>query len=118
MADGLSTEATRLLVVLREEERCALEAARPVRHMTDAELAGRTSLHVRKIIDAAKELLRSGVLVLADGRGRWIGTLPEAVRYADRLEKRGRAVFGRVQALRAGIAMHQQQLELPYGVPA
>ena len=69
-SEGLSTEATRLLAVLRAEADAAARAGRQPAHLTDQVLAERCSMPHRTVIDAAAELLAAGVLVLADGNWR------------------------------------------------
>ncbi len=107
--DGLSNNAVRLLNVLRREE-----ATAPARALTDSELAQLTFLPHRAIIDAAGELLAAGYLVLAGPRGRWLGQLAEAMRYAHSLRVRAARIFKRRQAVLAGIERHRRmQLTLP-----
>ncbi len=115
-ANALSTEATNLLSVLRSQEGYRVEHWTPI-HLPDRILSKHCSMPIRNVIDAARELLNSGVLVLADEHGRWIGTLDEAIAYRDRLLKRVRNTAGRVSALNKAIAAHQQQLELTFRRP-
>lgn len=103
----LSENATRVWTVLRNAGATSEQYA-----MTDSQIAAAASLNHRHIVDAAKELLECGVLALAGSTGRWIGTVPEALAYADRIRSRGREMFDRVRAIKRGIALHQRQLSL------
>ena len=106
----LSTEATRLLAALR-----GAEANTRARALTHADLAKRCGLDRRTIIDAARELLDHGYLVLAacgTPRGCWLGTLHEALAYRAGLVRRVRHTAGRISALDVAIARHRGQLPL------
>ena len=101
--NGLSNNAIRLLSVLK-----ALAAP-----ATDAWLADACNLHKRDIIDVAGELLAAGYLVLADGRGRWLGTVEQAAAYLGVLERRAKRIFRRRRAVRNAIDRHRRgQLKL------
>lgn len=108
MSDSLSPAAVSVLEALRRAG-----ATAEYRAVTDARLADSTGLPERDIIDAARELLDAGVLVLAAGRGRWIGTVPEAIAYCERLEQRAKDIFGRVAAVRRGIEIHRRRAAEP-----
>lgn len=102
--DGLSTNATRLLVALIAEPVAVGEDA--PRHVPDRELAERCHIDQRHVIDAAAELLAAGYLCLADGAGRWLGTLAEARVYRDGLHQRGKRVLHRLTLVNNAIARH------------
>jgi hypothetical protein len=108
-APQLSTEANRLLAYLRAEQAAAARAGRDVQHFTDEHLASVLHLHPRVIIDAAKELLVAGVLALADGKGRWIGTTREALDYSRTLKSRGCACFERRAMVTRALATNRRQ---------
>jgi hypothetical protein len=101
-----------LLAALRR-----LGADSRARAIPDRRLAEECSLPPRTMIDAAAELLRAGVLVLASSTpppGRWIGTLPEALTYRAALVRRVRHTAGRIAALDRAIAAHQRQGRLEF----
>jgi len=109
MGDPLGTAATRLLATLRETGADSPDTAAP-----DHLLARLSHLPHREIIDAARELLNAGVLVLAGPCGRWLGTLAEALHYREQLLRRVKNTAGRVSALDRAIAAHQRQLSLQF----
>lgn len=98
----LSTHAIRLLAALRQTD-----ATRASRAVTDRRLAVLMDAHPRVVIDAAAELLAAGYLVLAGGRGRWIGSLAEARHYERALRGRGLRVLRRRKLLRAAIRRNE-----------
>ena len=106
---GLSTTATRLHSALRTGGATTRAGA-----LTDQRLAELTALNVRDQIDAARELLNAGIIVLAACEppyGRWLGTLAEALAYRDKLLHRVKTTAGRISALDVAIRKNQGQLE-------
>lgn len=99
---GLSTNAIRLLDVLRRED-----ATSPAAALTDAELARLTFLPHREIIDAAGELLAAGYLVLAGPHGRWLGDEEAARRYERSLRFRALKILIRRRNLRRALERHR-----------
>lgn len=97
---GLSNNAIRVLSVLRT-------CTEP---LTDAELAEYANVSRRKVIDLARELLQAGYFVLADSRGRWLGTRAEAEAYERALKQRAKRIFVRRRAVRAALARSAQDL--------
>lgn len=102
--DILSTDAARLWSVLKEHQ-----ADTPSRAMTDQALSEQTRLPRRAIIDAAGELLGTGVLVLAGPFGRWLGTPRQARHYARVLKFRAIRIFQRRAALVRALASARRQ---------
>lgn len=98
MQSPLSGSAVALLAELRKSD-----LARP---RTDADLAGATGLPERDIVDLAAELLAAGYLVLADGRGRWLGTPAEARGYIESLGRRAKMILIRRRAVRRAAERH------------
>lgn len=106
---SLSTEALRLLAVLREQG-----ATARLKSLPDRTLAELTSLPARDIIDVADELLAHGFLVLAGGDGRWLGTAEECFAYAESLEVRGKRILMRAGNARRAAQQHVGQLEMRF----
>lgn len=95
----LSTNAQRLLTALRLNG-----ASHKTRAITDKRLSEIMGIPDRHIIDAAGELLRAGVLCLANGEGRFITEdIAEAKRYERSLRSRALKVLMRRRDLRAAI---------------
>jgi hypothetical protein len=88
MSDGLSTNAIRLLNVLRSVQGAG-------EHLPDHRLSDWCNLPIREIIDVADELLRAGYPVCADGRGRFLGDVFDLNLYIASLRKRARKIFVR-----------------------
>lgn len=110
---ALSTDATNLLAALRAAQQRAKAEDRPVAHITDSCLANYCSITRRGLFDAVRELLNANYLLLADGRGRWLGSLAEAIAYRDSRRRRIASEAGGIAALNRAIRAHQGQLELP-----
>lgn len=111
----LSTEALRVLAVLR-----GMHAYSESRAVTDKVIADKANLPRRVIIDAALELLRAGILVIATctrSRGRYIiqpgGDLRPAHLHAQSLEQRGKGVMARARAVRDCIARYESMAGSP-----
>ena len=76
--------------------------------MTDADIAMRSRVSCRDVIDLAEELVGMDVAVLATcgkgpdgrrGKGRFICTNPTMVRtYAEKLHRRAKAIHGRAKS--------------------
>ncbi len=107
---GLSTNAVRVLAALRDAGATSAESA-----LTDDRLAELARLPAREIIDAAGELLEHGYLVLAGGRGRWLGTPAEAREYVESLGRRAKRIFRRRQAVQLAIERNRQQQGTLFG---
>lgn len=103
----LSPEAHRLLDVLRQHG-----ADAPERAMTDSELAGLIGCRPRDVILHAAELLKAGHLVLAvcrgRHRGRFVGTIAQAEKYAEALKRRAAAIRRRADAVEGAISAARQ----------
>lgn len=98
----LSPEARRLLDVLRERG-----ADRPEAALTDSMLSEAIGVRSRDVILHAAELLQAGYLVLAicrgRHRGRFIGTVNQAERYAEALRRRAAAIRDRAAAVESAV---------------
>jgi len=103
----LSEHADTLLELLAAERSHARRRGQPVRHVPDHEIAKLAGIEQRHVIDAAGALLAAGHLALADGRGRWLGTLEEARTYQASLHKRGVRALHRLTLVKAAIAAHE-----------
>ncbi len=103
----LSPEARRLLDVLRERG-----ADRPEAALTDSVLAEAIGCRPRDVILHAGELLQAGYLVLATctGRrkGRFVGTVNQAERYAEALRRRAGAIRERAEAVESALQAARQ----------
>lgn len=106
MSQPLSTGAAALLGALRRY------GPTP---QTDARLAPLIGVAPRDVIDCARELLDAGFLVLADGRGRWLGTPAEALRYDAQLGRRARLILTRRRAVRHALRRRGQGNLFPEG---
>ena len=96
----LFTAATRLYAALLQEQ-----ADDPSRAVPDHRLTELCNLPHRVLIDAAHELLKRGVGVVAGSRGRWLTNDVDELRsYLDSLSGRAKAIFVRRRAVKACIA--------------